>query len=107
MEFVALMSRLRACYQNAVADPAMWKASVNQYWETVQHLDAVAIRKAFAAAWKAHPDWMPSLGQLVQLIEANVDRRQLAATSEVPEFTKPPERFSQMMRDLKDKMGMG
>lgn len=68
-EFTALMSKLRACYQNAVKDPDQWLASISQYWTVVRSYNDEAIRRAFNNAWRQHPDWMPSLGQLVELIE--------------------------------------
>lgn len=64
------MFRLRACYQNAVKDEEQFLASVAVYWEEVMKHDDRAIKMAFRQAWKAHAAFMPSLGQLVELIDA-------------------------------------
>ena len=45
-------------------------ASVNRYWEVVKHKDSDAVAKAFESAWREFSDWMPSLGQIVELIES-------------------------------------
>lgn len=78
-EFTALMTKLRARYQNAVADQAMWEASVLQYWEDMQSSDPDKIRQAFDAVWRKHSQWMPSCGQLMDLIDGGgLDTKQLA-----------------------------
>lgn len=69
-EFAAEMSKLRAKYQNAVTDEGLWLASIATYWEVCCDYEANHIRTAFATAWRRYPDWMPSCGQLVELIEA-------------------------------------
>lgn len=64
------MTRLRSCYQNPVADMALWKASIVTYWELIgQHYSADRLRQAFGEAWRRYPAWMPSAGQLVSLLE--------------------------------------
>lgn len=64
------MVKLRAHYQNAVADESLWEASLSVYWDEFEDRDQDALRKAFAKAWKEFPDWMPSAGQFRQLVDA-------------------------------------
>lgn len=87
-EFVALMTKLRACYQNAIADQDMWTASTVQYWEVMQHSDPDRIRDAFTSAWRKHPDWMPSLGQLMDLVESGGAGAKQRAHDAWPEVMK-------------------
>lgn len=63
------MSKLRARYQNQVVDRDLWEASVAVYLESCEDYDAPHIRAAFDIAWKQYPQWMPSCGQLVEIIE--------------------------------------
>ena len=67
-EFSTLMLKLRSHYQNAVGDQALFAASIATYFEAFQHRHPGAVRKAFGLAWKEFPDWMPSAGQLNQLV---------------------------------------
>lgn len=64
------MVKLRAHYQNVVADEDQWSASVQVYWDEFGNRDAGALRRAFAKAWRQFPDWMPSAGQFEQLVDA-------------------------------------
>lgn len=64
------MAKLRVCYQNPVTDAGLWEASMGAYWEICSPLDAWAIRRTFAVAPKLYQKWMPSAGQLFDLIEA-------------------------------------
>lgn len=64
------MTRLRACYQNQIADQGQWLASIATYWEACRHYDANAVRRGFVSAWRVHPKWFPSLGQLIELVES-------------------------------------
>lgn len=68
-EFVVVMNSLRACYQNGLVDEERWALSLRAYWEALRERDAIAVRKAFFRARTAHPDWMPSLGQLAALVD--------------------------------------
>lgn len=63
------MSRLRACYQNTVGDQTLWLASITTYWDVLSGYAPEDIRAAFAVAWRRHPEWMPSAGQLAKLME--------------------------------------
>ena len=78
-EFASLMAKLRAHYQNPVTDEALWLASVSTYWNEIKDFDAEKVRTAFAIAWKKHPDWMPSCGQLVDLIQNDTRDSKLRA----------------------------
>lgn len=82
-EFAALMTRLRACYQNVVQDDSLWLASIATYWELCSRYPPDDIRVAFSLAWRRFPDWMPSCGQLVGLIEGATSTRAVDAWPEV------------------------
>lgn len=62
------MTRLRSCYPNAVADKESWMMTIATYWEHVYVYSAEAIRLGFKHAPLSFPDWMPSLGQLMDII---------------------------------------
>lgn len=66
---MVLMSKLRAHYQNPVTDAELWKASVNVYFDELSRYSAGDVRIGFAAAWREHPQWMPSCGDLEKLIK--------------------------------------
>lgn len=88
-EFTALMSKLRANYQNAIADKSQWLASITVYWENLSSLPAEDLRQAFASAWRRFPDWMPSAGQLMSLaLGKSPAARAAAAWPEVLELAK-------------------
>lgn len=87
-EFAALMTRLRSCYQNAVADHSLWLASITTYWDLCQEYPADDVRAAFAVAWRRHPDWMPSCGQLIGLIEGAASNKAADAWPEVLALAK-------------------
>jgi hypothetical protein len=88
------MFRLRACYQNAVTDPDLWDASVARYWEDIQKFDAVAVRRAFASAPDQHQNWMPSLGQLKELINSQGTNFKVNALDAWPDVLKLAARSS-------------
>lgn len=69
MEFVALMTKLKALYPNGISDESQWLASLASYWSMLKGYDADEIRCAFAVAWRRHPAWFPSCGQLVDIID--------------------------------------
>lgn len=77
------MSRLRARYQNSVTDPEMWLLSITEYWTECRRFDPNAIRRAFAVAHRKHPQWMPSLGQFLELIEGSPEDGAKLAWDEV------------------------
>ena len=77
------MSRLRACYQNAVTDESLWLASLATYWELLRSYDPDSLRAAFAVAWRRCPEWFPSAGQLAALVEGEPNERAEEAWPEV------------------------
>lgn len=81
-EFTEMMSRLRARYQNPVTDPEMWLLSISEYWKGCRDLDPERVRAAFRTAHENHPDWMPSLGALLELIKGSSKDRAAAAWGE-------------------------
>lgn len=70
-EFLGLMTKLRAHYQNGISDEKLWMASVASYYEALSGEDPERIRRAFREAWRYHPSWMPSCGQMLELIEGH------------------------------------
>lgn len=78
-EFVGLMARLRSCYQNSITDKEMWVMSMRTYYDALSRLDPDRVRAAFAAAPYRHPQWMPSLGQLLELVHGSIADRADAA----------------------------
>lgn len=68
-EFTELLSRLRARYQNAIADADMWLLSIEEYWGDLRSFDSDALRHALRTAHRVHPQWMPSCGQLIGLLQ--------------------------------------
>lgn len=82
-EFAALMTRLRTCYQNHIADESLWLASITTYWDVCRGYPPEDIRAAFSIAWRRYPDWMPSCGQLLGLIERAPSTRAAEAWPEV------------------------
>lgn len=109
-EFTVMMTRLRACYQNGVRDEKQWLASIAQYWEELKDRDLEAVRRAFGEAWRVHKDWMPSLGQLSALIEAQEKRTREQSKSQRflqldSESSTSPEEAKQRLADLVDGIG--
>lgn len=88
------MSKLRAKYQNAVADEEMWLASISTYWEECRGLDADKLRAAFKVAWREHKQWMPSCGQLVELVAGGGQSADDAAKLAWPEVMQLAKRSS-------------
>lgn len=82
MEFASLMSRLRAHYQQPLADESLWLASVATYFDALRGMDPDDIRDAFAVAWRRYPEWFPSAGQLLAAID-DTDGKADAAWPEV------------------------
>ena len=68
-EITELLTRLRHCYPNTVTDKTAWVATVTQYSAVLCRYPDDAVRRAFDVAWLEHDQWMPSLGQLVRLVE--------------------------------------
>lgn len=62
-----MMTELRGCYQNAVADKQQWKLSVRKYWEKLKDHNPDAVKRAFAIADDVYREFMPSRGQMVEL----------------------------------------
>ena len=93
MEFAKLMAKLRAFYQNAVTDEVMWAASVTAYWSALGGFPADDLRRVFHTAWQRFPDWMPSAGQLLSLVQGSKDWRVKAAES-WPEVLRLAQRSS-------------
>lgn len=82
-EFLAAMTRLRAMYSNAVRDESHWAAQVATYWEALRGYDGEELRAAFAVAWRRHPEWFPSCGQLDALVGGECSTRAADAWPEV------------------------
>ena len=89
-EYLVLMSSLRACYQTPIADEERWTLSLRAYWEHLRERDANAVRRAFFRATTAHPDWMPSLGQLVALVDLSERESEPAYRERLPAATRSP-----------------
>lgn len=88
------MTSLRAHYQNPVTDPEMWQASIVTYHAELGNSPPENLRKAFDAAWRKHPDWMPSCGQLAELVVGGgIDAKSRAAEA-WPEVIKLATRSS-------------
>ena len=81
-EFSASMFKLRAHYQNGVQDEALWLATVATYWEEFKNRQKDALLRAFTMAWKKHKQWMPSAGELLELIDAA--EKTLALSKPIP-----------------------
>ena len=87
-EFAAEMAKLRANYQNAIADKKLWLASVDQYWQHLKQYPRSALLSMFARAWKDFPQWMPSAGQMVGLLEQSKTSAAVAAWPEVMKLAR-------------------
>ncbi|NIV51076.1 MAG: hypothetical protein GWN29_04805 [Gammaproteobacteria bacterium] len=61
------METLRACYPHRLAREERWGDTVRVYWTHLSRFDADVAQRAFSRAWKAHPHWFPTLGQMVEL----------------------------------------
>ena len=64
--FLLLMSKLRACYPGKVTDPELWAANVTRYFDELGDRPPAILTKAFDRAWRIHPIFFPTLGQMVE-----------------------------------------
>lgn len=70
-EFVDLMIALRATYPQAVANSEWWGQQIAAYWSQLKTYSAADLRRAFGVALRRYPDWFPSCGQLLQLLDGD------------------------------------
>ena len=101
-EFTASMAKLRAHYQNTVADEGLWAASVLTYWDAFRSFSRGAILSAFSAAWKKHRDWMPSAGQLLELVQVAEKAQGLTKPLPVDRQLEEPKWDPDAKRKLKE-----
>ena len=81
-EFVEAMTTLRMAYVNAIAE-SQWQGMVRAYWQLLQGYSAAQLHAAFAGALTRYPDWFPSCGQLLRLLDGDPVRRAEEAWPEV------------------------
>jgi len=84
-DFSTEMYKLKARYTQQLGDPKHFAMSIAEYWTGLQHYDAERILRAFRQAHLLYPQFMPSLGEMVAMIEGTVDLqlKALQAWSEV------------------------
>lgn len=63
------MGKLRSCYQNPIVDEGLWALSLDTYWAVLARYDAHSVRECLDMAWRVYAQWMPSVGQLVELLD--------------------------------------
>lgn len=80
-DFLAVMTRLRACYARAVPED-IWIATVSRYYDGLAHYSLDVLVEATDEAWRRHTTYFPTLGQLND-IAAGVRSKQ-RATMERP-----------------------
>lgn len=88
-EFVIHMTRLRACYPQRVADAEHWKAMVARYWEELSKREPDTLTRTLAGAWKHHPQFFPSLGEVEALCD-KVAKEIRDKRPKLAEATTPP-----------------
>jgi len=48
-------------------DDSLWKANLSRYHEVLGKFTPEVVARACEGAWKAHPDFFPGVGRLVEL----------------------------------------
>ena len=66
-EFLALMTRLRACYPARVMDDSLWKANTLRYHAELKAFKPQVLVRAFEGAWRKHRTFFPALGEIEEL----------------------------------------
>lgn len=90
-EFVARMTRLRACYPQRVADQQHWQAQVSRYWDELEKRSGETVAEALDTAWREFPGFFPALGELMQHVDRIARRKTNSATVlRLPEVSSAP-----------------
>jgi hypothetical protein len=68
-QLTTILGALRACYPQRVSDEE-WLVTLRRYRAELRRFDAMVVYRACEQAWKKHAQWFPSLGQIVDICEA-------------------------------------
>ena len=111
-EFTVLMAKLKARYGTQRTDPKLWTATVLSYFEVLGNRNPKAVRMALDDAWRHHPKFFPTLGELSELVKSLTDRAmrqtrtdRLLAEERVGDNKSAKGHIRDIIADLGDKMG--
>lgn len=68
-QVTTILGALRACYPQRVSEEE-WRVTLRRYRAELVRFESEVVYKACEVAWKKHAQWFPSLGQIVELCEA-------------------------------------